>query len=135
MNSQQNQAILCIDDEKIILDSLKSQLKEEFAPDFEIEVAESAQEGYEVIDELVEDGISLLLIVSDWLMPNVKGDEFLAKVHDKHPGIVKILLTGQADHEAIKRAYQTANLYDVVHKPWDKSQLVETIRKGLENLN
>ena len=42
-----------------------------------------------------------IIIVSDWLMPGMKGDEFLIQVHQKFPHIVKVLLTGQADSEAI----------------------------------
>ncbi|WP_370086353.1 response regulator [Ekhidna sp.] len=135
MRDQSDKAILCIDDEKIILDSLKSQINEEFDSTFKVELAESADEGYEIIDELVDSGVSLLLIVSDWLMPNIKGDEFLEEVHKKHPKIVKIMLTGQADQSAIDNAFDNAGLYKVIHKPWSKSELIDSIKKGLEFKN
>ncbi len=134
MSIVQQQAILCIDDEKIILDSLKAQLKEELDPSFKVEVAESAEEGYEIIDELVESGVSVLLIVSDWLMPQIKGDEFLAEVHKKHPKIVKIMLTGHADKDAVQRAFDEADLYKVISKPWSKEELIEAVNKGLEKV-
>lgn len=135
MSNQSDKAILCIDDEKIILDSLKSQINEEFDSTFKVELAESADEGYEIIDELVDSGIRLLLIVSDWLMPNVKGDEFLAEVHKKHPKIVKIMLTGQADQSAIDNAFDNAGLYKIIHKPWSKRELIDSIKYGLESKN
>lgn len=135
MRNQSDSAILCIDDEKIILDSLKSQIKEEFDSNFKIELAESAEEGYEIIDELVDSGVRLLLIVSDWLMPNIKGDEFLAEVHKKHPKIVKIMLTGQADQAAVDKAFENAGLYKVINKPWSKEELIDSIKKGLEFKN
>lgn len=127
--------ILCIDDEKIVLDSLKAQLTEVFGSEFELEFAESADEGMEVIDEAVDDGIKVLLIVSDWLMPGMKGDEFLINVHKLYPGIVKILLTGQADDAAIERAKTEADLHALLAKPWEKEVLLDAIKKGLEKIN
>ena len=44
--------ILCVDDEKIVLDSLKSQLKKEFG-DFDLEIAESGEEALEIIEEFI----------------------------------------------------------------------------------
>jgi CheY-like chemotaxis protein len=49
------------------------------------EFAESAEEAWEVIEELTEDEVEILMIVTDWLMPKTKGDEFLVQVHQKYP--------------------------------------------------
>jgi len=68
------------------------------------------------------------------LMPGMKGDEFLIKVHQKFPGIVNVMLTGQADEEAIKRAKNLANLHACIFKPWSEEELVETIKTGLRKL-
>jgi len=129
-----NKVILCVDDEKIILNSIKAQLRENFGSEFKYETAENADDAMELIDELVEEGASILIIVSDWLMPGIKGDEFLIKVHSKYPKIVKVMLTGQADHEAIERAYKEANLLKCLSKPWSEDELIETIRKGVFNI-
>ena len=126
--------ILCVDDEKIILDSLKSQLKKRFGRKYTYEVAENADEAFEVIEELDEDGLEILIIVSDWLMPGMKGDEFLIRVHDMFPGIVKVMLTGQADEEAVENVRQNANLHRCIHKPWKEDELVDAINSGLESL-
>ena len=64
-------------------------------------------------------------------MPGMKGDEFLIKVHQKFPGIVKVLLTGQANQDAIRRAESEAELFAVIHKPWNGSDLFNVIKKGL----
>ena len=125
--------ILCVDDEKIILDSLKTQLKAHFGDTYAYETAENASDATEIIDELSEDGFMILIIVSDWLMPGIKGDEFLISVHKKHPEIVKVMLTGQADEAAIKRAVEKANLFKCLHKPWSDEELFETIEEGLKS--
>ncbi len=126
--------ILCVDDEKIILDSLKAQLKEKFAHEYLYEVAESADDAMEVVDELHEDGYDILVVVSDWLLPGIKGDEFLINLHKKYPKIIKLMLTGQADEEAIERARKHANLHQCIHKPWTEEELVEAIKTGMAKL-
>lgn len=123
--------ILCVDDEIVVLDSLKTQLKKAFDKEYLYEIAESADEALEIIDELNEDEVDVLVIVSDWLMPGIKGDEFLIRVHQKFPNIVKVLLTGQADEAAIERAKTQANLHRCLFKPWTNEELIETIRSGL----
>lgn len=55
--------ILCVDDEKVILDSLKIQLKKEFQDTYLYEAAESADEALEIIEELQDDEITILVIV------------------------------------------------------------------------
>jgi len=128
-------AILCVDDESMILDSLKEQIEKRLGDDFIYETAENAEEGLEVIEELVSDGTEVLIIVSDWLMPGIKGDEFLVEVHKRFPGIVKVMLTGQAQKEAIENAKENANLHACLFKPWSEDDLINTIKSGLEKLS
>ena len=126
--------ILCVDDEKVILDSLKIQLKKEFQDNYLYEAAESADEALEIIEELQEDDITILVIVSDWLMPGMKGDEFLIEVHKRFPKIVKIMLTGQADEKSIEQAKKYANLHSCLHKPWNSKDLIANIKSGLSHV-
>ncbi|MBE9128248.1 MULTISPECIES: response regulator [unclassified Coleofasciculus] len=126
--------ILCVDDEKAVLQSLRTQLMEAFGNDYAYEAAEDADEALEVIHELSEEDMSIILIVSDWLMPGMKGDEFLIRVHQQFPNVIKILLTGQADELAIQRAKDHANLHCCLFKPWSEAELIETLKSGLEQL-
>ena len=126
--------ILCVDDEKVVLQSLRAQLQEAFGDSYLYEVAEDADEALDVINELNEDKISIILIVSDWLMPGMNGDEFLIRVHQRFPKIITIMLTGQADESSIKRAQEQANLHSCLFKPWSEEELVETIKSGLAQL-
>lgn len=125
-------AIICVDDENIILDSLKEQLEKYFGNDYIYETAENGEEGLELIEELLEDEIKILIIVTDWLMPGINGDKFLIKVHQKYPSIVKIMLTGQANEEAINNAKKNADLFAVINKPWAEDELFEIIKSGLK---
>lgn len=125
-------AILCVDDEVVILDSLKEQLKRKFGDRFIYEVAESAKEAWEVIEELQEDEIKVIAIVSDWLMPGIKGDEFLIQIHQRFPELITVMLTGQADESAIERAKAEANLHACLHKPWTEQELTQIITSALD---
>jgi CheY-like chemotaxis protein len=124
--------ILCVDDDKTILMSLKAQLKYCFGDRFQYEVAESAAEAWEVIEELSEDNQQIVLIISDWLMPEMKGDEFLIQVHEKYPNIVKMMLTGMADPDAIARTEKFANLACCLSKPWTKEELASAIEAEVD---
>lgn len=125
--------ILCVDDEKIILDSIKAQLKENYGNSFIYETAESANEAFEIIEELMIDLEIKLIIISDWLMPVIKGDEFLIKVHEKYPTpkSLKIMLTGQADSKSIEKTKKEAGLYKCIKKPWNRSELFSCIDSGM----
>jgi len=126
--------ILCVDDEKLILETLGWQLRAEFGKDYTYEFAEDAEEAIDLIDELNEESQEIIIIVSDWLMPGKKGDEFLADVHSRYPNIVKIMLTGQADADAVERAKEHADLHCCLSKPWTHKDLVSAIKSGLEKL-
>lgn len=125
-------AIVCVDDEIVVLDSLKEQLKRQFGDRFIYEIAESADEAWEVIEDLQADEVDIIVIVSDWLMPGTKGDEFLIQVHQRFPHLITIMLTGQADPSALERAKQQANLHACLYKPWTEDQLTKIIASALD---
>lgn len=127
-----NKAIVCVDDEAIILDSLGEQIERIFGDEFIYESAENAEEGMQIIEELDHEDIQVLVIVSDWLMPGMKGDEFLIEVHKKYPEIVKVMLTGQADDKAINHAREKGGLHASIAKPWSSHELESVIRSGLQ---
>ncbi len=123
---------MCVDDDKTILMSLKAQLKYCLGADFSYEIAESAEEAWEVINEITAGGDLLSVVISDCLMPKIKGDEFLISVHEKYPNTVKLMLTGHADDAVIRRVTQYANLSACFTKPWNKLELANTIKDALE---
>ncbi|MFN8256290.1 MAG: response regulator [Bacteroidales bacterium] len=125
--------IICIDDEKVILTSLKSQLKKCFGNEFIYETAENAQEGFELIAEHMALDNQIIIIISDWLMPEMKGDEFFIELNKSHPDIIKVLLTGQADNKAIERAYHEAGIHGCIPKPWSEDDLIKIVNYASES--
>ena len=126
-------AIVCVDDEQMILESLKIQLRQAFSSKYPIETAESGEEALELVEELLEEDYEVAAIVSDYIMPHMKGDELLAKVHKISPKTVKIMLTGQADIEAVANAVQYAQLYRYLTKPWQSDDLILTVTEAIHS--
>ncbi len=107
--------------------SLRAQLRHWYNDRYTIEIAESAEEGLELTRELIENGEEIAVIVSDWLMPGMKGDEFLIQVHQQYPNITKIMLTGHADPEAVERTRQLTNLKGCINKPWTQEDFYQLL--------
>lgn len=124
--------IICVDDEKIILDSLQEQVINRLGDRFECEVAQGGEEALELIEEIRADGQEIAVIISDQLMPGMKGDEFLIEAHKRVPDTYKILLTGQATLDAVRNAINHARLYRYVMKPWREDDLMLTIEEACE---
>jgi two-component system sensor histidine kinase ChiS len=125
--------IVCVDDEEIILTTLKRQLKFNLKGDYNIEVAESSQEALELMVELMGEGVEIPVFISDQIMPGIKGDELLQRVHSHLPKTKKILLTGQASLEDVGKALNMANLYRYIAKPWNETDLVLTVQEAIQS--
>jgi CheY-like chemotaxis protein len=124
-------AILCVDDEAIIVMSLKEELRSHYRDRFVYETALSASEALAIIEELESDGTNVIALLSDWLMPGIKGDEFLAQVHARHPGIKAVIITGHADETQLDRFKEKFGLTAVLRKPWNTTELIEAVDKCL----
>jgi len=126
-------AIICLDDEKIVLDSLKRELRTFLDDNFIIEVAERGSEGLELVEELTESGYDIPVIISDYVMPEMKGDEFLSIVKKANPKCQTIMLTGQATITGVTNAINSANLYRYISKPWDEEDMQLTIKEAINS--
>lgn len=128
----ENGVILCIDDERVVLNGLLSQLGREFGDEYPIEVTESAEEALDLVREVLRSGIDIPIVISDQLMPGMKGHEVLRTIHDLSPATYTVLLTGQSDLEAITEAVNHANLYRYITKPWEGNDLILTVREAIK---
>ncbi len=116
--------ILLVDDEGMALNSIKSFFAIE--SDYRLATYTSPIEALQGIEQCHFD-----LVISDYLMPEMDGITFLAKVKEKRPLIPRILLTGYADKENAIKAINNVGL-SYIEKPWDNEDLRLIIRNGLE---
>ncbi|MDG1476298.1 MAG: response regulator [Vicingaceae bacterium] len=132
LNSMNKPVILCVDDEKIVLDSLKSQLKANFGNSCHIEIAQSGYEAMEIINDMYENlSTTPSVVICDQIMPNMKGDRLLAQIKGFLPKTICILLTGQADFKDVISAVNNAGLYRYINKPWNVQDLNLTVEQAL----
>lgn len=125
-------AILFVDDESIILLSMKSQVKHHFGERFKYLTAENAKEAWDLIVEFEEEGNAVAVIISDWSMPGMNGDEFLRKVHKQFPSIEKVIITGFADETLVDALSKEIGLITCLKKPWDELELIAAINQAIE---
>lgn len=117
--------ILIVDDE---INNLQL-LRRTFRGAYNILTASNGIEGLEVVKQ---EGERISLIVSDQKMPVMEGTEFLKKVNETHPEIVKILLTGHQDSDIIVSAINDCQLYQYILKPFDPEELKVSVTNGLK---
>ncbi len=132
--------ILCVDDEVSVLETLREQLRLHFGQTHEIEVASSAEEALDLISQIRDSGGLIEVIITDQVMPGIKGDQFLEEVHKQLPDTIKILLTGHAGLASAIHAVNKGGLNRYIEKPWnmdslkdDIAQLIHRFREHVEN--
>jgi DNA-binding NtrC family response regulator len=125
------EAILVVDDEAILLLSLRQELKLSFGPRFAIEPAMSAEDALAAIKRLGEQGTTIPLLISDWLMPGMHGDELLRIVHAEYPSIKLVLLSGHAEDSQMIALAEEVGLFAYLRKPYRRTELVDLVREAI----
>src|SRR3990172_12122523 len=125
MESPPRSRILVVDDEEAILETMTFT----FEDDYEVFTSQSAVKALEVLDERAP----VAVVISDQRMPEMTGVEFLARVFQRHPTTVRIMLTGFADMDATIRAINDGHVYAYVTKPWEPEQLKQIVRRAIDH--
>ena len=124
-SAESSPVVLLVDDEEMVVTSIKSFLTLE--TDYEVVGFTAPAEALDYIENNRVD-----VVVSDYLMPDMDGISFLAKVKDLQPEATRILLTGYADKENAIKAINDVGLYQYIEKPWENDDLKIVLRNGLE---
>jgi DNA-binding NtrC family response regulator len=127
MTENGNPTILVVDDEEMVLNSMKAFFAIE--SNYKLLTYTSALKASE---DLKRNNLKVDLVISDYLMPGMDGITFLAKVKEMLPMVPRILLTAYADKENAIEAINNVGLYQYIQKPWDNDDLKLAIRNGLE---
>lgn len=125
-------AIICVDDEKSILSGLEQQIHREFNSQFIVEFAQSGEEALGIINDLIENNIAIPLVITDQMMPGLKGTELINILSEKLPETKCIMLSGYTNSEELKGHIYT-NLISCLAKPWNHEELMNLIRQNALN--
>ncbi|MFQ5651720.1 MAG: PP2C family protein-serine/threonine phosphatase [bacterium] len=118
--------IMIVDDEEIVTKTLSAYLSIE--TDYEILAYQSPKEALERLRQNAVD-----LVITDFLMPEMDGLQFLSQAQALYPDLASILLTGYADKESAIKAINKVSLYQYVEKPWDNEHLKLIIRNAIDS--
>lgn len=123
--SMKNSKIIAVDDEKMVTSAFKALFKVEGYTD--VHLFNTPKDAIEYLKDNKPD-----LIISDFIMPEMNGLEFLTEAKKLYPEVSMILLTGYADKENAIRAINEIGLYKYIEKPWDNDDLMMNIKNGIE---
>ncbi len=117
-------AILCVDDEKSILNSLKRLLRKE---PYKVYTAVGGEAGLAIMAQH-----PVQLVISDQRMPGMTGTQLLEKIKDDWPDTIRVILSGYAEADVIVDSINQGGVYRFIAKPWHEDSLKTTIRQCLE---
>ena len=118
-------AVLLVDDEESILNSLRRLLR---GQPYEVVLATSGAQALEIMATRPID-----LVMSDARMPGMDGATLLAEVHRLYPATSRILLTGYADLTTIIKAINDGQIHRYISKPWNDEELQLVLQQTLEH--
>jgi putative nucleotidyltransferase with HDIG domain len=117
--------VLFVDDEVNILKALQRLLRME---DMHVLTASRANEALELLERHPTQ-----VVVSDQRMPEMSGVDFLAVVRERHPDIVRMMLTGYTEMNVAVDAINRGEIYRLITKPWNDDELRATIRQAFDH--
>jgi DNA-binding NtrC family response regulator len=116
--------IMIVDDEPANLRALERL----FRPHYEVVTTNSGAEALELLSHH-----DVALLISDQRMPGMTGIELLKKTVSLRPRMVRIILTGYTDVEALVEAINCGEVYRYITKPWSNEDLRVTVKRALEH--
>ncbi len=116
--------LLFVDDEVNVLNALRRIFMEE---NYRILTASSGAEALKIMEDT-----RVHLVVSDHRMPGISGAELLREIKERWPQTIRIMLTGNADIQAVMGAVNEGAVYKFITKPWNDDDLRLTVSLALQ---
>ncbi len=120
------QTVLVVDDEANLVSALQRTLRRE---NYTVLTASEPAEALAILKQRAVD-----VVVSDHLMPNMSGLDFLKEVRALHPDVVRIMLTGHAEVSTAVEAINEGEIFRFLTKPWDDAELKVALHLAFDKL-
>lgn len=117
--------ILYVDDEEKALKYFRMA----FSSQYTVHTATSAKEGLEI---LRKGSGRIGIVISDQRMPEMQGAEFLSRVREEYPHLVRILTTAYSDLDSAIQAVNRGHIYQYVVKPWESQDLGMVLQRAAD---
>ncbi len=122
--SRKQATVLIVDDDAVVTRSLNAFLSLE--TEYRIIESQAPRDALEFLNSTPVD-----LVITDFLMPEMNGLQFLQEVKKLCPEVPRIMLTGYADKENAIRAINEVGLFQYIEKPWDNDQILLAIHNAI----
>jgi two-component system probable response regulator PhcQ len=119
-------AVLYVDDEEQAL----KYFAKTFAGDFDVRTAQSAAEGWKIVQE---EGEGIGVLITDQRMPAQRGTDLMEQVRARWPDMVRILTTAYSDLDSAIEAVNAGGAFRYVTKPWNLNDLKGTLLRAMEH--
>jgi CheY-like chemotaxis protein/glycine cleavage system H lipoate-binding protein len=119
--------ILVVDDEEVVLQSVRKVLKSDDEHEFLVDTALSATEGIELVSANDYD-----IVVTDLMMPGMDGLEFIDGIRERKPSIRIIMITGYATMRTALQALRKG-AFEYVAKPFRREELRSVVKKAADH--
>ena len=116
--------LLIVDDEQANIRLLERL----FRQDYSCLTASSGEEAIELLDQH-----EVAVIITDQRMPSMTGVELLKRSAARRPHMVRILLTGYTDLEALVEAVNCGLVYMYISKPWNNDDLKLRVSRAVQH--
>jgi putative nucleotidyltransferase with HDIG domain len=120
-----NDRILVVDDEETIREIVSSMLG---GAHFQTRQAASGVEALAIL----ESGDEFDLVLSDLMMAEMDGIALLERAKERYPDMPIVMVTAVHDIQVALQALRNG-AYDYLLKPFEREQLLATVRRALEN--
>ncbi|MCC6420163.1 MAG: hybrid sensor histidine kinase/response regulator [Gemmataceae bacterium] len=124
MKGKPKHCLLVVDDEPDLVHSVQDLLRF----DYRVLGATRAAEGLKIMERE-----SVQIVMSDQRMPEMTGVEFLGRLRQNYPSVVRLLFTAYADIKAVIDAINQGHVYRYITKPWEPQELQAVLRQAAEH--
>jgi DNA-binding NtrC family response regulator len=127
MISRGQRKILIVDDDEAVRVALSRTLR---ALGYQVSAVDS---GSAVLELLAVEAVDL--VISDYLMPEMTGLELMEKLQERHPEVMRIVLTAHTETDVALKAIDSGKIYRFFTKPWDFAELSVLLHIAFEQVD
>ena len=125
MHQSRRPTVLYVDDERGNLAAFRAAFRQEF----DVVLAQTPMEATQRLQHFPVD-----VMITDQRMPGMSGIELVRSTKETYPEVVKMILTGFADHEVVMQALNEGLVYRFFEKPWSREVIARDIWKAFDML-
>ena len=130
MKSQFKNALVCVDDDPMILQVLSFQLEKHINTSETLtEFFSDPEVAFEHIKAIHDEGIPITCAIIDYQMPQMTGAQLVRKIKALENSVGVIMLSGQANAVQIDDLIKEKLLEKFIAKPWNETELFDEVKR------